>query len=213
MTKVKVVDGLRVLGAPIGSEAFCADFLANASLKAANDSRKIIESLEDVQSMVRVYSICTVHKSTHLFLFGIDVINTANNALPSNYFLWNREMTKGFSKMTNSFLQSATESEPLPPHAELITSMFIKAGGLGLQHPRTCFVAQFMLTTKRCLQHCHDRVWLGYNKPRPCLPHTITHLFDTWKTSSTRIMANFRHYTKDFTNVCCSSPTKIYGMV
>ena len=128
--------------------------------------------------------MCTVHKLTHLF--GTDVINTTTDALPSNYFLWNSNMTKGFSDMTNSFLQSAIESEPLSPHAELLTSMSIKAGGLGLQHPRTCAVTQFMLTTKRCLQYCHDGVWLGYNKPRPRFPHTITHLFN-------KAMANLQH--------------------
>ena len=98
-------------------------------------------------------------------------------------------MTKGFSEMTNIFLQSAIESEPLPPHAELITSMSIKSGGLGLQHPRTCAVAQFMLTTKRCLQYCHHGVWLSYNKPRPALPPTITHLFVDWKTNSANTSA------------------------
>ena len=129
-TKVEVVDGLRVLGAPIGSPSFCAEFLASALRKASSDSRKILEGLEDVQSMVRVYNMCTTHKLTHLF--GTDVIQTPTESLPKNYFLWNSAMTKGFSEMTNSFFQSAIESEPLPPHAELITSMSVKSGGLGL---------------------------------------------------------------------------------
>ena len=204
MTKVEVVDGLRVLGVPIGSATFCASFLETALKKATSDTHKILEGLEDVQSMVRVYNMCTVHKLTHLF--GTDVINTPTATLPSNYFLWNSTMTTNFSTMTNSFLQSAIESEPLPPHAELITSMSVKAGGLGLQHPRTCAVAQFMLTTKRCLQYCHDGVWLGYNKPRPKLPHTITHLFNDWKSSETRTLANFRSYAQDFADTCCGSP-------
>ena len=103
-------------------------------------------------------------------------MHTPQTDLPSNYFLWNSDMTRGFSDMTNSFIQSTISSEPLPPHAKLITSMSIKAGGLGLQHPRTCAVAQFMITTKCCLQYCHAGVWLGYNKPRPALPHTIRKL-------------------------------------
>eukprot|EP00956_Cyclotella_meneghiniana_P032064 scaffold86358_cov47-Cyclotella_meneghiniana.AAC.5 len=204
MTKVEVVDGLRVLGAPIGSQQFCTNFLQSALAKATADSKKILSGLEDVQSMVKVYNTCTAHKLTHLF--GTDVINTQTADLPSNYFLWNSDMTKGFSEMTNSFLQSAIGSEPLPPHAELITSMSIKAGGLGLQHPRTCAVTQFMLTTKRCLQYCRDGVWLGYNKHRPPLPHTITSLFNNWKSTPTRTMTNFRAYVEDFASVCCGSP-------
>eukprot|EP00956_Cyclotella_meneghiniana_P005015 scaffold6196_cov69-Cyclotella_meneghiniana.AAC.1 len=203
MMKVEVVDGLRVLGAPIGSHLFCADFLQSAMAKATSDSKKILTGLDDVQSMMKVYSTCTAHKLTHLF--GTDVINTPTAELPSNYFLWNSNLTKGFSEMTNSFIQSAICSEPLPPHAELITSMSIKAGGLGLQHPLTCAVTQFMLTTKRCLQYCHDGVWLGYNKHRPALPHTITSLFDAWDTTQTRTMVNFRTYVEDFASVCCGS--------
>eukprot|EP00956_Cyclotella_meneghiniana_P012688 scaffold18030_cov64-Cyclotella_meneghiniana.AAC.2 len=199
-TKVEVVDGLRVLGAPIGSPTFCATFLANALQKASADSKKILAGLDDVQSMVRVYNMCTSHKLTHLF--GTDVIQTPTELLPNNYFLWNSALTKGFSEMTDSFLQGAIESEPLPPHAELITSMSVKSGGLGLQHPRTCAVAQFMLTTKRCLQYCHDGVWLGYNKPRPTLPPTITSLFVDWKSSDTRTMKNFRQYASDFADIC-----------
>ena len=175
IVKVEVTEGLRVLGAPIGSSSFCRDFLQAAMSKAKLDSEKILNGLDDVQSMVRVYSMCTVHKLTHLF--GTDVLNTDGDALPRNYFLWQSELTNNFSEMTNSFIQSAITSEPLPQHAEIITSMSIKSGGLGLQHPRTCAVTQFMLTMKRCLQYCRDGVWLGFNKPRIPLPHTITCLF------------------------------------
>ena len=47
-TKVEVVDGLRVLGAPIGSPTFCATFLADALLKASADSKKILAGLGNV---------------------------------------------------------------------------------------------------------------------------------------------------------------------
>eukprot|EP00956_Cyclotella_meneghiniana_P037754 scaffold143726_cov74-Cyclotella_meneghiniana.AAC.5 len=197
---VEVIDGLRVLGAPIGSQHFCRSFLQKALSKAKMDSEKILQGLDDVQSMARVYSMCTVHKLTHLF--GSDVINAATSTLPNNYFLWDSDLTNGFSAMTNTFLQSAIQSEPLPPHAELITSMSIKAGGLGLQHPRTCAVTHFMITMKRCLQYCRDGVWLGFNKPRVGLPRTITSLFDNWETSPTRTMTTFRHFVGDFAKVC-----------
>ena len=83
--------------------------------------------------------------------------------------------------------------------------MSIKAGGLGLQHPSTCAVTQFMLRTKRCHQYCHEGVWLEYNKHCPALPHTVTSLFDTWKTTQTRTMLNFRTYVEDFASVCFGS--------
>ena len=58
MTKVEVVVGLHVLGAPIGSHHFCANFLQSAMTKATSDSKKILAGLEDVQSMIKVYSTC-----------------------------------------------------------------------------------------------------------------------------------------------------------
>ena len=49
---VEVTDGLRVLGAPIGSSAFCASFLQNVMSTAASEATKVLSGLESEQTML-----------------------------------------------------------------------------------------------------------------------------------------------------------------
>jgi hypothetical protein len=66
---VEVVDGLRVLGAPIGSLKFCQEFLLKALAKAQSDTKILLTNLEDVQTTLRLYSMCHVHsQQSHLFI-------------------------------------------------------------------------------------------------------------------------------------------------
>jgi hypothetical protein len=77
---VEVLDGLLVLGAPIGSLKFCQEFLIKALAKAQSDANKLLFNLEDLQTTLRLYSMCTANKVTHLFAY--DVYNTRH---PMNY--------------------------------------------------------------------------------------------------------------------------------
>ena len=64
---VEVTNDLRVLGAPIGSKTFCEDFINKAMAKAESDADKIESGLEHLQTIMKIYSTFTVHKTTHLF--------------------------------------------------------------------------------------------------------------------------------------------------
>jgi hypothetical protein len=86
---VEVTDGLRVLGAPIGSKAFCQNFITKALGQAQSDANKLLTNLEDLQTTLRIYSMCTAQKITHLFAH--DVYNTAVNELPDQFWLWNSD--------------------------------------------------------------------------------------------------------------------------
>ena len=140
------------------------------------------QPMEDVQTIVRIFSQCTVHKMTQLS--GCDFYNLPLDNLPNQYYLWESDLTSQFSEMTNHVLSSITNKTSLPSHSHLIPNMSaIKQGGLGLQHPRTNTISSYMSTTKRCLQYTHQGIWLGYNKNRPILPHSIRHLYSDWETS------------------------------
>ena len=199
---VEVTDGLRVLGSPIGSHNYCKTFLSDAMQKATSDAHKLLNNLDDLQTITRIYSQCTVHKMTHLF--GCDVYNSSLDDLPNKYYLWESDLTSQFSDMTNHVLSSITNKNELPTHSHIIANMAIKQGGLGLQHPRTNAISAYMSTTKRCLQYAHQGVWLGFNKNRPILPDSIRCLYLDWETSNDRTWKIFRKYMHDFTSICCS---------
>ena len=83
---VEVTDGLRILGIPIGSPAFCKTFILKQLQLAKSDSAKTLASLEDLQMVLRIYTKCTVHKLTHIF--ATDVLSTDTVAdLPKSWYL------------------------------------------------------------------------------------------------------------------------------
>ena len=197
---VEVTDGLRVLGAPIGSQHFCHDFLLKMMAKATEDSQKLLDSLEDSQTILRLYSMCTVHKLTHLF--SSDVLNAPVENLPPFYYLWESDLANKFSDMTENLICSLTNQHSLPPHSHIIANMSINQGGLGLQHPRANAITAYMLSTKRSLQYSQQGVWLGINKNRYQLPTQITHLYNDWESSDCKAWHIFRKYLSTFSEIC-----------
>jgi hypothetical protein len=201
---VEVTDGLRVLGSPIGSTSFCNSFLRKAFDKANADATKLTTSLDDLQTILRLYSTCTAHKLTHLL--SCDVTNTPLEDLPRDIHLWNSELTDSFSRMTEEIICNITGTTSLPAHAHVISNISINQGGLGLNHPRLHAITSFMLSTKRSLQYSQCGVWLGHHTPPPRLPTSITTLYANWETSNLQIWQIFRQYLPRYNQICCHSP-------
>ena len=199
-TPVEVTDGLRVLGSPIGSVSFCQNFLSQMMNKAQEDARKIAIHLQDIQTIMRLYSMCTVHKMTHLF--SSDVFNSNIADLPQSFFLWNGSLSTKFNEMTETLLCNITNLPSLPEYSHIIANMSINEGGLGLQHPRINAITSFMISTKRSLQYSKSGVWLGNNSPSPKLPPQITTLYNDWEINDCRMWTIFRKYLNIYTEIC-----------
>jgi hypothetical protein len=195
----EVTDGLRVLGAPVGSLKFCQAFLLKALSKAQSDADKLLSNLEDLQTTLRLYSMYTANKIKYLFLH--DVYNTTLDELPDQHWLWNSDLTDKFSTMTANLIANIANQSSLPIYSQLIANISIQEGGLGIQSPRTNAITSYMTTTKRCLQYAHQGAWLGLNKPRPILLTPITLLYQQWKSSQNQSWLIFRKYLNIFNNV------------
>jgi hypothetical protein len=181
---VEDTDGLHVFGAPVSSLKFCQAFLLKALSKAQSDADKLLSNLEDLQTTLRLYSMCTANKITHLF--SHDVYNTTLDELPDQHWLWNSDLTDKFSTMTADLIANIANQSSLPIYSQLIANISIQEGGLGIQSPRTNTITSYMTTTKRCLQYAQQGVRLGLNKPRPILPTPITLLYQQWESSQNR---------------------------
>jgi hypothetical protein len=79
----KVTDGLRVLGAPVGHPTFCNKFIDKAISRAQTDAVKLVRDLDNLQTALCLFSVCTAHKVTHLFSHA--VYNTPPEHLPNNF--------------------------------------------------------------------------------------------------------------------------------
>lgn len=110
----EVTNGLRVLGAPIGSRDFCHGFVAATMASAHSDSKKIIEGLDDDQTRLQLFKASTVHKLTHLFT--TDVLNSDMTCLPPRWNSWRGELCDSFSSMVTGFLSDLTGLDNIPLH-------------------------------------------------------------------------------------------------
>jgi hypothetical protein len=200
----EVLDGLRVLGAPISSTNFCNTFIDNAMYGAKSDALKLVQDLEDLQMTLRLYSICTAHKVTHLF--GHAVYNTHLDDLPTNFWLWESPMTSKFGNMTSDLIAHVTNLKDLPPHAQIMANISIKEGGLGIQNPCTNAITTYMTMTKSCLQYAQEGFWLGFNKNRPQFLPTVKLLYQDWESSQNRSWVIFRKYLHSFNNISVNRP-------
>ena len=118
----------------IGSSNFCNTFLMKAISKAKDATHKIINGLSDLQTKLCLFSVCTVHKLTHLFAY--DLYTNCSNGLPNNWFCWDGAFNGEFTEMINIIFENITQTSGMPQHSQLIATMSIKQGGLlGLPHP------------------------------------------------------------------------------
>jgi hypothetical protein len=109
----EATDGLRVLGAPIGLAEFCNNLIKKAIARTQSNAVKLITNLDDLQTMLHLYSVCTVHRITHLF--GHAVYNTPLQEFPTNYWLWDSLMTTKFGNMTADLIAHVTNlTTPFP---------------------------------------------------------------------------------------------------
>lgn len=197
------INGLRVLGAPIGSPAFCSDFILNMVRQTVEASNKIINGLDSDQTILQLFCMCTAHKLTHLF--AADVLTKDFDDLPDNWNLYDSDMAADFNGMIDGVLSSITRRDSVPDHALLISTMATQAGGLGIPHPRSTTIPAFMLNLKRSLQYVHEGVWIGCTDPLVTLPCTITDLYSDWQTTNQALTFRvFRKYLEPIAHICVS---------
>ena len=149
-----------------------------------------LSSLEDLQTVLRVYKTYTVHKLTHLFTADVLSTDTVDD-LPKSWYLWKSDMCDGFDRMTNTFLTTVTRCKSFPLLARIITSMTLRSGGLGIQHPRSSAISSFMFGVKCCISYCEQGVYIGPNMPIIISPYTITSLHRNWRRSHAKTFVFF----------------------
>ena len=145
------VDGLQILGIPIGSPSFCTKFLTTQLDKARLDAAKILKGLDNEQTMLQLYRQCTVHKMTHLFASDVVSRDITVVNYPNKWDLWHSPMGQNFDNMTDNFLSALSRCKKMPIGAMIISSMGSTVGGLGLKNPRCMAIPSFIFSIKRSL--------------------------------------------------------------
>ena len=145
------------------------------------------------------------HSQTHSPICrrcGLQARRHDSAAFPVNWDCWHSPMTRAFDEMANTFISALTRQRSIPLLAQLISSIAVNNGGLGITRPQAIAIPSFILTMRRCLQYSIEGVWIGNTHKNVPLPSTITDLYSNWTTSESKSFQIFNHYRMDIATVC-----------
>ncbi|KAL7448815.1 hypothetical protein ACHAWC_001695 [Mediolabrus comicus] len=145
---VELLEGCRLLGAPIGSPKFAQQFFNERILAAIIDANKLTETVPDLQTRLRLFAQCTVQKIPHLL--GYDVLHH----LPLGYNLggvgwegWQGPLIDATNSLISTFLKNLLSLDSsLPAHSIFIAQGSLNLGGLGILRPSARAIPDFVLT-------------------------------------------------------------------
>lgn len=198
------VNGLRILGNPIGSQAFQTQFIRNYLSEAKKNASKVLEELDDQQTMLQLFRMCTTQQLTHLFtadVYAQEVIDP-NRCKAKDWNLWNSEMTVEFDRMSHLFIKAITRTESLPDHSTMLMNLNTKQGGLGITTPRLKAPSAFVLNIKQSITSAKEGLNIGKKRAPFKLPYSISSLYDGWETSDAASFKIYRKFAPDIARVC-----------
>jgi len=198
----EVTDGLRVLGVPVGNHSFCQDFMQKQLNKAKSSASRLLDGLEDQQTILQIFRACTATKMTHLF--ASDVVCHTSHPDPTKWDIWTSPMSRGFDKMTDEVLSSLMAVSSIPDASIYMASMGTQYGGLGIQNPRATAIPSFVINVKRCLGYVNNGVWVGHNHPTVQLPSSISSIWSSPETSPSTTLKLFYKYLPSIESICVS---------
>jgi len=198
------VNGLRILGNPIGSQAFQTQFIRNYLSEAKKNASKVLEELDDQQTMLQLFRTCTTQQLTHLFtadVYAQEVIDP-KRCKAKDWNLWNSEMTVEFDRMSHLFIKAITRTESLPDHSTMLMNLNTKQGGLGITTPRLKAPSAFVLNIKQSITSAKEGLNIGKKRAPFKLPYSISSLYDGWETSDAASFKIYRKFAPDIARVC-----------
>ena len=198
------VNGLRILGNPIGSQTFQTKFIKDYLGEAKKNAHKLLTQLDDQQTMLQLFRTCTTQQLTHLFTADVYAQETTdpNRCRARDWHLWNSEMTIEFDEMSHLFVKAITRTEELPNHSKVLLNLDTKQGGLGITSPRVKAPSAYVLNIKQSITAAIKGLNIGKKRDLYKLPHSMTSLYADWETSNAASFTIYRKYAPDIARVC-----------
>ena len=115
------VNGLRVLGSPIGSIAFQQQFIKDYFTQAKTDATNLLNGLDDDQTILQLYRQCTSHRLNHLFPSDVHAYANSSQCQPENWHKWDSPTARAFDLLNEEVILAITQKEKLQPHLIYLT--------------------------------------------------------------------------------------------
>jgi hypothetical protein len=176
---VELLDGFRLLGAPVGSPSFARQFCLEQAAAAFEAANKLTTSVPDLQTRLRLFAQCTIQKLPHLL--GYDVMHHLPLTHPMAGLGW--ESFEGpLIDCTNNliatfFKQLLQLPTSLPQHSLFIAQLGLSQGGLGLIRPTARAIPDFVLTMAKATNYATQGISFHREAPNILLPTHICALY------------------------------------
>jgi len=165
---IELVDGFRLLGHPVGSAKFAADFFTKCTTIVRNCITSLSNSISDQHTKLRLFSMCLIQKLPHLL--SSDVMYHLPHDDPNPpWEEWNGPLTRETDDILQHFLATLLDLDKIPEYAIHIANLGLSAGGLGLLCPRLRAAPDFILTMSATCR----RATTGFYFHKTLLPHTV----------------------------------------
>ncbi len=200
--------GLRILGSPIGSIDFQKSFIADYMNKIKKDTAKLLEGLEDDQTILQLYRQCTSQRLNHLFPSDIYAHKAETEDM---WQFWDSKTSCEFDQHNQHIIKAITNKTHLAYHSKILMNINTKMGGIGINTPRNRTIPASILATRGTLNTIYNGVYLSKHRERGMLPDSITSLYKNRENNSSTTFQIFNKYAPAIAQICTgdNSPTGI----
>ena len=204
-------NGLRILGSPVGSTTYQKEFITSYLQKLKTDARNLLDGLDDDQTILQLYRQCTSQRLNHLFPADVHAYALTSNCTDFTWDTWDSDTTKEFDETNINMIKSITNKSDLPIHSMYLMNMSTKAGGIGINTPRSKAIPASIITTKGTLDTVYNGVFVGPHRERVMLPDSITSLYADRENNTSTTFQIFNKYAPAIASLCTgdSSPNGI----
>ena len=179
---------MRLLGQPLGSAAYAKTFFQKKMEENSQDAEKLLDAVPDLQTALRLYSQCTLHKLPHLL--GAEVMYTHTQQAPERWDKWEGPLVEGIGKMTERFLSRLTQRASIPLSSLTIAHMTIAQGGLAMMDAATRAIPDFILTMSQAVRIAEQGVALSKTHSHKLAP-SLCALFRTRTNQGSTFLKRF----------------------
>ena len=120
---MEVTTGLCLLGQPVGSPDFAAEFNAEHLSTNRAEAARLLAAVLDRHTALRLFTQCTLHKLPHLL--GTEMLYSDNLVNGAEWDTWDSPLSRGVDSMVDGFLAELTGCKLIPNDSQLIAYVTI----------------------------------------------------------------------------------------
>ena len=205
---VELTSGFRLLGTPVGSQAFAQEFY-NEQIESVHSSlSSMMNAIRDTQTRLRLFSVCTSQKLPHLL--DSDIMHnypTNNSSDFEQWYNWAGPLTTGIDTITSRFFQELLglpANETLPEIPTLISRLNVNKGGLGIINPSLRAAPDFVINMATCIRRTTSGFQINKDIQPVTLHPSITVLFSLVDNPSSNCLRRYNGLVTQIAPLCCS---------